>query len=115
AEQYVQMWEERQHAGSLTLPETVQGLIAARLDGLSSEEKSVLQNAAVLGKVFWQGAIVAVDGIDGTTADEYLHALHRKPSAQASALPRSMRFRLPRRTTSDRFSSSPTTILSVSR
>jgi class 3 adenylate cyclase len=78
AEHYVQMWEEQREAGTLPLPETVQGLIAARLDGLSRDEKSVLQNAAVFGKVFWQGAIVAVDGIDGATADECLHALQRK-------------------------------------
>jgi predicted ATPase/class 3 adenylate cyclase len=82
AEQYVHMWEERRQAGPLPLPETVQGLIAARLDGLPPEEKSVLQNAAVFGKVFWQGAIVAVDGIDATTADECLHALQRKHFVQ---------------------------------
>ncbi|MFY9579250.1 MAG: AAA family ATPase [Gaiellaceae bacterium] len=82
AEQYVQMWEERQDAGQLPLPETVQGLIAARLDGLSPTEKSVLQNAAVFGKVFWQGAIVAVDGIDTATADDCLHALQRKQFVQ---------------------------------
>ncbi|HZC28141.1 MAG TPA: AAA family ATPase, partial [Gaiellaceae bacterium] len=82
AEQYVQMWEERRDAAARSLPETVQGVIAARLDGLSPAEKSVLQNAAVFGKVFWQGAIVAVDGIDAATADECLHALHRKQFVQ---------------------------------
>ena len=82
AEQYVHMWEERQHAGPLPLPETVQGLIAARLDGLSAEEKGLLQNAAVFGKVFWRGAIVAVEGIDAATAEECLLALQRKQFVQ---------------------------------
>jgi predicted ATPase len=82
AEQYVQMWEERQTAGPLPLPESVQGLIAARLDGLPPEEKDVLQNAAVVGKVFWQGAIEAVDGIDAPTTDECLRALQRKQFVQ---------------------------------
>jgi class 3 adenylate cyclase/tetratricopeptide (TPR) repeat protein len=82
AEQYVQMWEERREADKLPLPETVQGLIAARLDGLPPSEKSVLQNAAVLGKVFWEGAVVAVDGIDASTAEESLHALQRKQFVQ---------------------------------
>jgi class 3 adenylate cyclase/tetratricopeptide (TPR) repeat protein len=82
AEQYVQMWEERREGGELPLPETVQGLIAARLDGLPPDEKSALQNAAVFGKVFWQGAIVAVDGIDAATADECLHGLQRKQFVQ---------------------------------
>jgi class 3 adenylate cyclase/tetratricopeptide (TPR) repeat protein len=82
AEQYVQMWEERREAGKLPLPETVQGLIAARLDGLPPSEKSVLQNAAVFGKVFWEGAVVAVDGIDASTAEESLLALQRKQFVQ---------------------------------
>ena len=47
---------ERGAAEDLPLPETVQGIIAARLDGLAPEEKGLLQDAAVLGKVFWSGA-----------------------------------------------------------
>ena len=39
------------------LPETVQGIVAARLDALATEEKQALQDAAVLGKVFWLGAV----------------------------------------------------------
>src|SRR5256714_2112382 len=41
--------EEREH---LPLPESVQGMIAARLDSLQPEDKDLVQNAAVLGKVF---------------------------------------------------------------
>ena len=43
--------------GDLPLPETVQGLIAARIDGLAPEEKALLQDASVIGKVFWPGAL----------------------------------------------------------
>ena len=43
--------------GDLALPETVQGLIAARIDGLAPEEKALLQDASVIGKVFWPGAL----------------------------------------------------------
>ena len=39
------------------LPETVQGIIAARLDVLDREEKELLQDAAVLGRVFWVGGL----------------------------------------------------------
>ena len=35
------------------LPESVQGIIAARLDALTSAEKALLQDASVVGKVFW--------------------------------------------------------------
>jgi predicted ATPase/DNA-binding SARP family transcriptional activator len=78
AEQYVRRWKERDQVEQLALPETVHDLIAARLDNLSPVEKSVLQNGAVFGNVFWQGAVVALDGVDSTTASECLHALQRK-------------------------------------
>jgi hypothetical protein len=67
AEQYVRMLSERSHAEELPLPETVQGIIAARLDALSPEEKALLQDAAVLGKVFWLGAVTS--GLDRRTAE----------------------------------------------
>src|SRR5262249_28366038 len=82
AEQYVRVWEERGDADELPLPETLQSLIAARLDDLPPTEKDVLQNAAVLGKVFWQGAVVAIDGIEAQTASECLTALQRKQFVQ---------------------------------
>jgi hypothetical protein len=70
AEEYARMLAERD-GGELPLPETVQGLIAARIDGLAPEEKSLLQDASVIGKVFWPGALAEAD-------DRTLHALERK-------------------------------------
>src|SRR5918994_1371880 len=65
--------------GDLPLPESVQGLIAARLDALGDEEKTLLQDAAVVGKVFWLGAVRAIGGEDRTRAlDETLHHLERR-------------------------------------
>jgi len=46
--------------GELALPDSVQAIIAARIDLLGLEEKEVLQAASVLGKVFWSGALAAV-------------------------------------------------------
>src|SRR5436305_11201787 len=61
-----------EHAdGDLPLPETVQGLIAARIDGLAPDEKALLQDASVIGKVFWPGALPGAD-------DRMMHALERK-------------------------------------
>jgi tetratricopeptide (TPR) repeat protein len=54
----------------------VQGIIAARLDRLPQAEKALLQDAAVLGKVFWLGGVV--DGRDAIKAEAGLHALDRK-------------------------------------
>ncbi|MBA2742022.1 MAG: AAA family ATPase [Actinobacteria bacterium] len=39
------------------IPDTLQALIAARIDHLAPETKVVLQRAAVIGRVFWLGAI----------------------------------------------------------
>jgi class 3 adenylate cyclase/tetratricopeptide (TPR) repeat protein len=65
--------------GDLPLPESVQGLIAARLDALEDVEKRLLQDAAVVGKVFWLGAVAAVGGADRTSAlTESLHGLERR-------------------------------------
>jgi class 3 adenylate cyclase/tetratricopeptide (TPR) repeat protein len=41
----------------LALPPTIQALLAARLDGLGNEERTVIERAAVEGKVFHRGAV----------------------------------------------------------
>jgi len=74
AEQFAQLYLERDSADDLPLPETLQGIVAARLDGLSNEEKAVLQDASVVGKVFWTGALRR----DDQEATPLLHALQRK-------------------------------------
>jgi predicted ATPase/class 3 adenylate cyclase len=78
AEQFARLLAERGHDEDLPLPENVQGIIAARLDGLPQAEKQLLQDAAVLGKVFWLGAVNAVGAAADGTAEERLHALERK-------------------------------------
>jgi class 3 adenylate cyclase/tetratricopeptide (TPR) repeat protein len=78
AEQYARMLAERGRGEALELPETVQGIIAARVDGLSAEEKTLLQDASVVGRVFWLGAVAAIGGRDRWQTEELLHALDRK-------------------------------------
>jgi tetratricopeptide (TPR) repeat protein len=73
AEQFVRMLAERGEVEG-GLPETVQGIIAARLDSLATEEKALLQEAAVLGKVFWVGALGATE--------QQLHVLRQKEFVQ---------------------------------
>ena len=41
----------------LAIPATIQALLAARLDGLGSEERTVIERASVEGKVFHRGAV----------------------------------------------------------
>jgi class 3 adenylate cyclase/tetratricopeptide (TPR) repeat protein len=77
AEEFVRMLGER-GAESDALPESVQGIIAARLDVLEPEEKELLQDAAVLGKVFWPGAVTVIAGREPAPLEQLLHALARK-------------------------------------
>ena len=55
-------WEVARPAGDIELPRSIHGLIAARLDGLPEDEKAVLQDAAVVGRVFWIGAVADLTG-----------------------------------------------------
>ena len=62
----------------IPVPENVQALIAARLDTLSPERKALLHDAAVIGKVFWAGALAEMGGQDPATVRQRLHELGRK-------------------------------------
>jgi class 3 adenylate cyclase/tetratricopeptide (TPR) repeat protein len=81
AEEFARMAADRGPTGELEdlpLPESLQGIIAARLDALNPGDKALLQDAAVLGKVFWLGALAAIGGIDRTEAEQQLHQLERR-------------------------------------
>jgi class 3 adenylate cyclase/tetratricopeptide (TPR) repeat protein len=80
-------WELREGA-EVPFPESVQALIAARLDTLEPESKSLLADAAVIGKVFWAGAVAAMGARDPQTVTGTLRELSRKelvrPARQSS-------------------------------
>jgi class 3 adenylate cyclase/tetratricopeptide (TPR) repeat protein len=90
AEEYVRMLADRERAGDLgqtrvgdrnndvPLPETVEGIIAARLDALDPPDKALMQDAAVLGKVGWAGALAAVSGIAPSTVRNRIQDLDRR-------------------------------------
>ena len=90
AEEFIRMLSDRgilqqkgrvltiERDASIPMPENVHALIAARLDTLSSERKSLLHDAAVIGKVFWSGAIAAVGEVDEAIVRRGLHELVRK-------------------------------------
>jgi class 3 adenylate cyclase/tetratricopeptide (TPR) repeat protein len=78
AEEYVRMLMQHSAGGDLPLPNSVQGIVAARLDTLPAEEKALVQDAAVVGKVFWPGALAAVSGLDRKAVEEALRTLDGK-------------------------------------
>jgi class 3 adenylate cyclase/tetratricopeptide (TPR) repeat protein len=74
---------------TLEVPESLHGLIAARLDGLSSEERRLLQDGAVLGKTFTTGALSALSGQPGSDLEPLLSSLVRKEVLGVQSDPRS--------------------------
>jgi predicted ATPase len=50
------------------LPTSVRAIIAARLDSLPADERSVLVDASVVGRVFWRGALAEMGDRDGLAA-----------------------------------------------
>jgi class 3 adenylate cyclase/tetratricopeptide (TPR) repeat protein len=86
AEEFVRMLSDR---GVLTeqgqlinedipVPDNVQALIAARLDTLAPDRKTLLHDGAVVGKVFWAGAIASMGDRDEDLVRTGLHELARK-------------------------------------
>jgi class 3 adenylate cyclase/tetratricopeptide (TPR) repeat protein len=78
AEEYARMLAQRGNGGAPALPDSVQGIIASRLDTLALDEKALVQDAAVLGKVFWVGELAHVSGLDDAAVAERLRVLDRK-------------------------------------
>src|SRR4051812_19742228 len=69
--------------GDIRVPDNVQALIAARLDTLAPERKALLHDAAVIGKVFWSGAVASMSGVDEQVVRAGLHELVRKELVRA--------------------------------
>ena len=69
------------------LPETVQGIVAARLDLLPDEEKRLLHDASVVGKVFWLGTLASMGGGERWALEQRLHALERKEFVRRERAP----------------------------
>jgi class 3 adenylate cyclase/tetratricopeptide (TPR) repeat protein len=71
----------------LEVPETLHGLIAARLDGLAAEERRLAQDAAVVGKTFTKEALAAVTELPEAELEPLLQALVRKEVLTVQADP----------------------------
>ena len=60
---------------SSAIPDTLQAVIAARLDTLSDDVKAIAADAAVVGEVFWSGAVAAMGGLDEQEVERRLQRL----------------------------------------
>ena len=96
AEEFVRMLRDRdlldgrgnlRDGVDVPLPDSVQALIAARLDSLSPEHKALLQMASVVGKVFSAQAVAGLLDRPTESLEESLHALARKDFLRAHRRP----------------------------
>ena len=76
-------WELAEGA-EVPFPDSVRALIAARLDTLTPDAKSLLADAAVIGKVFWAGAVAAMGDRDPDLVIDMLRDLSRKELVRPS-------------------------------
>jgi predicted ATPase/class 3 adenylate cyclase len=74
---------------TLEVPETLQALIAARLDGMSAEERQLAQDASVLGKTFTPQGLAAVSTRNEEELQPILTSLVGKEVLSVQADPRS--------------------------
>ena len=61
----------------LPVPDSVHGIVASRLDALTSE-KTLLHDAAVLGRTFWVGALAAMADTAPADVEAQLRSLEQK-------------------------------------
>ena len=73
----------------LEVPETLQSLIAARLDSLDAEDRALVQAAAVLGQSFTVAALAAVSGVPADDLEAPLRDLVRRDLLSIDRDPRS--------------------------
>jgi class 3 adenylate cyclase/tetratricopeptide (TPR) repeat protein len=73
----------------LEVPDSLHALIAARLDGLTPEERRLVQHAAVLGKTFTTEAVAALSGVSTKEVAGMLASLQRKEILGLQSDPRS--------------------------
>lgn len=75
-------WQAVRAISSLDLPSSLQSLLLARIDRLSSGQRRVLQIAAVIGSVFWQKLLEALLNEDDNHLKEDLIGLQREQLVQ---------------------------------
>ena len=72
-------WLATETVATIDIPDTVQGVLAARIDLLDLEDKRVVQAAAVVGRAFWPGPVAELTGLEPSVILERLrHAEDRE-------------------------------------
>ena len=86
-EQLAAVLSERGPQEPGTLPTTIRGLVAARLDALPADERDVILDASIVGRIFWRGALERI-ARDPDCLDAALAALERRDLVRRDSLSR---------------------------
>jgi adenylate cyclase len=78
AETVAQRIVEEGGSSEAELPDTMHGLLAARLDALDSLERELVAHASVAGRTFWESVLWPVADAYGADLDAALQALREK-------------------------------------
>ncbi|MDP9185212.1 MAG: AAA family ATPase, partial [Actinomycetota bacterium] len=68
-------WRATEGIEQVEIPDTVQAVLAARIDLLDATDKRIAQAAAVVGRVFWPGPVADLTGTDPAGLDDALRRL----------------------------------------
>jgi hypothetical protein len=71
-------WRASSDVDAIEIPDTVQGVLAARIDLLEPSDKRVLQAASVVGRVFWTGPITDLVDLAVPDVTEALRRLEER-------------------------------------
>lgn len=77
AQEFVRMLKDRTATSDLAIPDTVQAVVASRIDLLDAAAKSVIQAASTVGKSFWMGSVASLLS-DVSEIEESLRELSRR-------------------------------------
>ena len=87
AEEMVRRLAEEEGDGVAELPDTVQAVLAARLDALNPFERRLVQQASVVGRTFWEGSLAALAEEEGRDLGEALSGLQARTSSPRAPSP----------------------------
>jgi class 3 adenylate cyclase len=86
-EQLAAVLSERGWDEADSLPTTIRGLVSARLDALPAEERDVILDASIAGRIFWRGALERI-ARDPACLTAALAALERRDLVRRDAVSR---------------------------
>ena len=78
-------WRAASGIEAVDIPDTVQAVLASRIDLLDAADKRLLQAASVVGRVFWTGPVTELTGVSGPDASDAFRRLEERELVSSRA------------------------------